>query len=118
MEPYIDYEFYKNEYHGQTIPESDFLGLALEASYYLKRITFNRIETPSDDVKLATCAVAEVVYKYQDIDGISSETVGNYTVFYGSAKRDGVGFSVENRKLEAAKMYLLHTGLLYAGVRQ
>jgi hypothetical protein len=115
MESYVDFGFYKDEYHGGAIPEADFPALVREASAFLREVTFDRITAPDEDVKAAACAVAEAIHKYGERDGVSSETTGNHSVHYGVG---GKGVSLDSAMLKAAKRYLLHTGLMYKGVHE
>ncbi len=63
---YADYEFYKNEYFGDTIAESDFPKWADRASRQIDVFTFRRLLSayPPDEytdkqIKLCTCDLAE-----------------------------------------------------------
>lgn len=121
MDPYADYTFYTDEYHGTSIAEADFPALALKATAAIDRFTFNRAvsETDADiveKIKLAMCAVAE---EYQSIeasdgeDGISSETVGRHSVSYiASASKSR---SNDQRVEDAMGLWLGVTGLLFKG---
>lgn len=111
---YADYEFYKDKYLGQKIQESMFDALALQATNYINYITFGRIdqENAAEDVKLATCAVAEVILKNEESGGKSSETVGKLSVTYNTKG------TAERKMYSAAYPYLAHTGLLYRGARK
>ena len=40
---YTDYEFYKNKFYGDTVPESDFLKYAERASDRIDQYTFDRL---------------------------------------------------------------------------
>lgn len=124
MVEYADYTFYKEQFHGSTIPEAAFSSVILRASIYIKYITFGRIDDAEipEEVRLAACAVAEVMYK-SDAAGQQkekkSETVGNVSVSYVTEQQDG-----QTREAAAAKKqyavaypYLIHTGLLYMGCR-
>lgn len=63
---YADYEFYKNEYYGNTIAESDFPKWADRASRQIDVFTFRRLLSayPPDEytdkqIKLCMCDLAE-----------------------------------------------------------
>lgn len=63
---YADYEFYKNEYYGDTIAESDFPKWADKASRQIDVFTFKRLLSayPEDEytdkqIKLCMCDLAE-----------------------------------------------------------
>lgn len=63
---YADYEFYKNEYYGDTIAESDFPKWADRASRQIDVFTFRRLLSayPADEytdmqIKLCVCELAQ-----------------------------------------------------------
>ena len=78
---YTDYAFYKNEYHGDVVPEIDFPKYADLASDRIDTITFDRLADglPSDSrankkVQKAVCSVAETLYQ---IDSIKNTLLSN-----------------------------------------
>jgi hypothetical protein len=110
----IDYEFYKNEYSGNAVPEESFLTCQRQAETYLDRVTFGRIE-PKDEVygqwiygkfiefgsgelqmlKNGLCALTETVYKLHkaeeqalsgnsDSGNIKSRSSGGESISYES----------------------------------
>ena len=121
---YADYNFYKTEYKGSTIPETAYDGIARAAEAFINYITHNRIkveELPEwvlERVKMAVCAVADTCYKQEsdeDSTTVSSESVGEHSKSFAVVKRS---FSDREReKLTKAKQYLHGTGLLYGGLR-
>jgi hypothetical protein len=127
MAVYVDYNFYvSNEYLGKAIAQADFPFLALRASAVIDQITFGRAavvmaEAADNEtitaIRRATCAVAD---EYQALDKtsekggeIASERVGNYAVTYVQDATSQL--SVDAKLARAARLYLLPTGLLYAG---
>lgn len=92
---YTDFEFYATIYHGNVVPEADFLRIADRASDFLDVITFDRLVDglPSDEraatkVQKAVCAVAEKLYELElaekqanaaALAGASSGTSGGAT---------------------------------------
>lgn len=121
---YAEYSYYLSEYGGSIVPESDWQAMATKASRYIDQITLMRAAEMSDHdgVKLATCAVAEIQYKYAQQDkrtvssaGVSSESVGNHSVSYTAVTEETL--AVKNAEMQqAASLYLFPTGLLYKGV--
>lgn len=117
-DPYVDYEFYKNEYLGTSITSKESFDKALiEATAFIDRITFHRIqrlESIPNCVKLAVCAVTEKMYAFSKKEerDISSESNDGYSVSY---KDSGSRKDMEADALNIAKMYLSGTGLLYRG---
>lgn len=116
MKPYADYDFYEDEYCGNCISEDIFNRYAIEASGYLNQITLGRIKEPTDEVKMATCAIADICYKQSKSEEqeIASETVGPHSVIY--VKKSKTLKEYNQEKFEKANIYLMNTGLLYRGV--
>lgn len=125
MAAYIDYTFYSDTYHGSLIPVADFDPLALAASAVIDQVTFDRAsqviaaDTDTDlieKIKLATCAVADEVYRQNEVGisgRISSERVGQYSVTYvNDLSRSNSDTERLSRK---AKLFLGNTGLMYKG---
>lgn len=117
MENMVTYEYYTNTYKGGSIPETAFDKYARDAEYDVNLITFGRIHkydlTPEtlELVKMAICAVADVRYKDDTQRDVSSETIGKMSRSY--VKK---GKTVDRQKLDATRMYLYDTGLLYRGL--
>ncbi len=131
---YIDYDFYVNKYMGD-MPEENFEKLALRASAEVQRNIFNRdIEKYKDEVKMATCSVADILFKIEQVESrknklvssnandkvVSSESVGDLSrTFANTTNLTDLEKEISNQKnkiLEEIRLYLLHTGLLYRGV--
>ena len=80
---YTDYEFYISKYYGDTVPETEFQKYADRASDRIDMITFDRLVDglPEDKrantkVQKAVCAVADCLYKINQINKASMEIVG------------------------------------------
>lgn len=118
MNSYADYTFYIDNYHGNCIKSADeFKRLVIEASGYLNQITLGRIKEPTDEVKIATCAIADVCYRQSKADtekDVASESVGPHSITY--VKKTKTYEDYQREKLEKARLYLANTGLLYRGV--
>lgn len=78
---YTDYTFYKNEYYGDVVPETDFPKYADRASDRVDEITFDCLADglPNDSrankkVQKAVCSVAEALYQ---IDSIKNTLLSN-----------------------------------------
>lgn len=121
---YADYDFYQGAYQGNLIPESDWPAAARDSSAYIDRITYGRLRhgaTVTDDVRMAVCAVAEVVYAHQQgkaergSDGIKSENVDGYSVTYEDPSVASKQYDAD--RMEAADLFLLPSDpLRYAGI--
>lgn len=113
---YADYSFYTESFMGVAISENDFPRLALRASQFLDYYTQGRAANNAglEAVKMACCAVAEA---YQTVErtgakaGISSESVGSYSVSYTTDQ------DAKSALSNVACQYLAFTGLLYRGWR-
>lgn len=125
MLSYVNYEYYTVDYEGM-MPEEAFVRISKRASSFIKQITFGRAQGKvSDEVKDATCAVCDVIFeneqKFAETKGreIKSENNDGYSVSYVAEGKEGQTHeAVLNDKMyRAARMYLLHTGLLYTGVK-
>lgn len=122
MIEYADRGFYENTFHGEIIPEKAFPGMILKASIFVKFLTFSRVdemEEIPEEVQLAACAVADVMYqdiKARDDAGreIASENNDGYSVSFVTSQSKTTA-TVEYRCKKAAYPYLAHTGLLYRG---
>lgn len=95
------------------MPPLKFNALELRARKYIDTITSNKIDYSleiSEEIKLAICAVIEVLIKY---DGkiIVSEKTGDNSVTYVTPDT-----SKEKEIYKEVKVYLADTGLLYRGV--
>ncbi len=134
MTNYTDYEFYKNTYKG-TMPESDFDKVVIRASAEVRKNIFNRdITGYEDEVQMATCSVADILFKIEQLEVrksklvssntadkiVSSESVGDLSrTFANATSINDLETDISNHKnkiIEEIRLYLLHTGLLYRGV--
>lgn len=83
---YADYQFYKEKYYGDTVPESDFPKYAERSSDRIDAITFDRLvngfpeeERAVTKIKKSVCAVADALYQIDQIKKASMESVGTVT---------------------------------------
>ena len=129
MTNYTDYNFYKVTYKGD-MPETDFNKVIVRASYEVQKNIFNRdIKGYEDEVQMATCSVADILLKVEQLENkkdtilsnnnLKSESVGDYSRTFDTLGIDNVNVEISNQKekiKEELRRYLLHTGLLYRGV--
>lgn len=116
---YADYEYYAGTYGGD-MPAERFAFLSRQASAYIDRATFERIDMDalSDElkarVKNACCAVAEAYLLNEQGGGVAAESNDGVSVSYV------VGISTaktyDQRLRDALFLYLGNSGLLYRGV--
>lgn len=129
MSNYIDYDFYSNVYKG-SMPKDNFERLVIRASAEVRKNIFDRdIKNYEDEVKLATCSVADILLKIEQLETkkdktisdktLKSESVANYSRTFESSSVTDIEVQISNQKskiLEEIRLYLLDTGLLYRGV--
>lgn len=134
MTNYTDYDFYENTYKG-NMSYDDFKKMVIRASAEVRKNIFNRdITDYKDEVQMATCSVADILLKIEQLEArkdklvssnavdkvISSESVGDLSrTFANTSNLTDLETEISNQKTkikEEIELYLLHTGLLYRGV--
>lgn len=132
MTNYIDYEYYSLTFGGTLIPQTDFIKMSTQASMKVKNvITGKDISQFEDQVKTATCLVAECLYNQAQrklkmnnvINGsdaiITSEKVGDYSRTLSNVSASELKALVDGADDEINDILnecLLTTGLLYSGM--
>jgi len=79
----VTYQFYTEEFLGESIPEKAFPAMLTRAEEALSR--FERDFTVTGEAvsrAMALCAMAEALYEHQDRRGIREQTVGSVRVRY------------------------------------
>lgn len=117
---YADYNYYVNDFRGNSIPQDKFDYLAERSSDFMDAITFDRLKNSDyseykDKVKKCCCALTEVISDYEKTRNNSekaSETIGSYSVTYKSVSDADYKMNLKN----TACQYLIHTGLMYRGI--
>ena len=105
--PMADFAFYKDVYFGSLIPERAFYGLALQAKAvleYFRRIY--QVEVPGEDsLKMAVCAMAEVLHAYgKHRGGVVAASAGEVSVRY--AQNGHTDRQLQRELYEKASIYL------------
>ena len=120
MTNYADYTYYQSDYllgKEACISAEEFSYYAREASQLVNQYTFSRVDPTNvmDEVKQCTCELAELIYsqKHNISYGKTSESVGGYSVSYGTAKEQSD--SVAHAQQIVINRHLSMTGLLYRG---
>lgn len=127
---YTDYKYYSEEYKG-TLSEDEFNKVVTRASQEVRNNILNRdITGYEDEVQSATCSVADILYKIEQLENhklkltsnsskdkiITSEKVGDLSRNYAkitNVKELEEEISNQKRKIqEEIENYLLFTGLL------
>ena len=81
--PYADYIYYKSEFKSDRIPSSLFDKYILQASYEIEKLTLGRARADIDQVKKATCAIADILYQEEHDDKMIKETAYSYLLTTG-----------------------------------
>ncbi len=129
MTQYTNYDFYIDIYKG-NMPEDDFDRIVIRASYEVQKNIFNRDFTGyENEVQMATCSVADILLKIENLKNkkesillnqtLKSESVGDYSRTFDSFSVSDIEVEISNQEegiKEELRKYLLHTGLLYRGV--
>lgn len=90
------------------------------ASMEIKARTFDNIDESNipDEVKDCACEIAEYLYKVENekrVDGIKSESVGEYSVTY-EATTTTSDATKKSSITSICRKWLADTGLMYCGV--
>lgn len=117
----VDYEFYRETYAGQIIPDEQALKQPImKANIYLDQCLHRRPEPEEENlVKLCLCECADLIYQddrlRQEHGGrkVQSENTDGYVVSFADSGEE----ELLNRKLyDVIHRYLSRTGMLYLGV--
>lgn len=114
---FATFTFYLDEFKGRIIPDPEnFASAAVEAEAYITLVTRGRATEDVPAVRMATCAVAEVIYKqaHDDDAEVTSESVGNHSRSFSSKRKSAAEREQEKRR--KALLYLSRSGLLYRGM--
>ena len=131
MDKYVDYTWYEQNYllgRDSIIPPDLFDYYATVASAEVKNVVTlgTDMTNPIDEVKAATCEVAEILCqmdgKSEQDDGsvsvpvgVSSEKVGEYSVSYSGNSATDKATEKRYKVHSAMAKWLGVTGLLYRG---
>ena len=128
---YTTYEFYKDTYKGDKIPQgNDFDRVSLRASVEVRKNIFNRDVTRYDnEVQSATCSIADILYEIEELEEkkkiaisdkvVKSESVGDHSKTYDITTVKDIDLQISNLETKIREElfnYLSWTGLLYRGV--
>lgn len=125
---YVDYDYYHETFHGESVDPADFPALYERAGELIEELTLYRLtpitflampEDTQDRVKKAVCAQIEYLDANggSDLDnglGIQSATLGKFS-YSGSAGANGS--TEQSRFSPRAERLLWPTGLTYRGGR-
>lgn len=105
-----EYDFYRGVYLGE-MNERDFLRYGQMAGRFLRYATRGKIEKASaweEEIKYCFCALADLMQKDAERDGIAKEATGDYAVNYETG-------AVSEGWYRLAGIYLGESGLMYRG---
>lgn len=120
MNPYVDYDFYANEFGGTSVSAEQFDSYERKSRMIIDKHTFNRVKNAIDnkddfvvpeEIKMAQCAVIDLLYKFDMAGGVvvSSETVSKHSQTYVGVK------TVDQSIYETVRLYLGGTPWTYFG---
>ena len=110
---YADYSFYQDR--GGQMSASDFNKYATNASDYIDYISSDNAKSYSDTedrLKKCCCVLADEMAKNEKREGISSESIGSYSVSYAESKQA----DIQRRYANICCMFIGSTGLMYRGL--
>ena len=115
--PYVDYQYYRDTFHGSAMTEAEFPNAEIEAEAFVNAVTFGRLrrlDKIPDCVKDAICSAADVMGEYSKgmESDISSESNDGYSVTYKAALKSE---ECEKSMKAKVKRHLSRTGLMYGG---
>lgn len=75
---------------GGKMPATTFTRLSLEASMYIKKNTYNRVDKDNipEEVQYCTCSIADKLQKIEKRNGKTSESVGSWSINYRENSED------------------------------
>lgn len=123
MAIYADYAFYTTEYlcgKEAAVTEASFPYYARKASAEIDRYTFGSVpENIPEEVRLCCCELSEIMSRESAAhtartSGVTSESVGGWSVSYESADARNSAHRVAVR--DCIREWLSGTGLLFSGV--
>lgn len=111
---YVEYNFYVETYLGKKVSEDDFDTLATRASEKLNMLTFGRIVEVDDNIRLAVCAMTDVLASVGEVGDkeIASESNDGYSVSFTTASPADRERITKGQLYDAAYTYLYNTGLM------
>lgn len=117
---YADFYFYTTVYGGTLISAEAFPALERQAALHVDLLTFNRLHqgwTVTESVKMAVCAVADVIKTNAKVQekllsamGLKSENNDGYSVTFQDSAN--IKAAMQFAMTDAAYPYLIHTGLM------
>ena len=115
--PYVDYQYYRDTFHGSAMTEAEFPNAEIEAEAFVNAVTFGRLrrlDKIPDCVKDAICSAADVMGEYSKgmESDISAESNDGYSVTYKAALKSE---ECEKSMKAKVKRHLSGTGLMYGG---
>lgn len=115
MSNYVDYNYYLNNYlqgREPVVPTTSFNFYSMKATNEIRSRIFDKPIMIDEDVKNCACDLAEYFYRDDtntltvsktSQNGISSESVGEYSVSYATTKSEE--FSLTNRELNVNNIF-------------
>lgn len=118
----VDFDFYRNVYHGSSIPAEEWPAYEGRASAQLAR--YQRIYTVTapgpDSEAMAVCAMAEALYSFDLLANgeggpVQSASIGSVSVSYGGGAAQAVDLTPKGQARELYRCASLYLDI-YRGV--
>lgn len=126
MDAFADSKYYSETYLSgkeAVIDTASFAFYARKATQEIRRYTGQNVDesNPPECVKMCCCEVAELLYSANQTaathaTGVTSESVGSWSVNYGTAEQNAK--TLRGNIRSAVYRWLTGTGLLYLGVER
>lgn len=128
--PYIDYQFYTNDYKGVPLSEDVFSSLVgrvsdlidIATNFKIEAISFEKLPVVIQSrIKKAVAAQLEYIHVNGGIEATQSEgmqqaSIGRFSYSKTASQAQSANKSVHQTICPVASDYLRATGLLYSGV--
>lgn len=107
----VDYDFYRGQYGGNSVPEQEFVLFAREAQAQLDRYKrIYQVTAPQEDSEnLAVCAMLDALYYYsqaQNGELTASVKIGSVSSGAQTAQPDTSPAAQEKELYRCARLYL------------
>lgn len=107
----VDYDFYRNQYGGNSVPEQEFILFAREAQAQLDRYKrIYQVTAPQEDSEnLAACAMLDTLYYYsqaQNGELTASVKIGSVSSGAQTTQPDTSPAAQEKELYRCARLYL------------
>lgn len=111
----VDHNFYRDEYHGSSIPEEEWAAYEARAAAQLEkyRRSYTVTSLGENAESMAVCAMADALHGFDLIangegGAVQSASIGSVSVGYGSAGNSAVDISPQGQARELYRCACLY----------